>query len=177
MGLLTTPERYLEVLNTGNLKSVTQGMTDELDTITSENETLLTGSGSVVVIDTDHHAMHIREHRAVLADPVLRQDADLVARTLDHIQSHIDALRNVNPDLLAICGEQPLAPVGGSPVNPQQQGGIPGAQGASGPMQGSPMAQAAPNMPQPAQAPAVDGQVQPQTPEELMAMNTGQGNF
>lgn len=177
MGLLTTPERYLEVLNTGNLKSVTQGMTDELDTITSENETLLTGSGSVIVIDTDHHAMHIREHRAVLADPVLRQDADLVARTLDHIQSHIDALRNVNPDLLAICGEQPLAPVGGSPINPQQQGGMPGAQGASQPMQGSPMAQAGPGMPQPAEAPAVDGQAQPQTPEELMAMNTGQGNF
>lgn len=176
MGLLTTPERYLEVLNTGNLKSVTQGMTDELDIITSENETLLRG-GEIIAIATDHHAMHIREHRAVLADPVLRQDADLVARTLSHIQEHITLLQTTDPNILSIIGEQPLAPPGGSPVNPQQQGGMPSAQGASGPMQGSPMAQAAPNMPQPAQAPAVDGQAQPQTPEELMAMNTGQGNF
>lgn len=176
MGLLTTPERYLEVLNTGNLKSVTQGMTDELDTITSENETLLKG-GQVIAIATDHHAMHIREHRAVLADPILRQDADLVARTLAHIQEHISLLQTTDPNLLSIIGEQPLAPPGGSPINPQQQGGMPSAQGASQPLQGNPMAQAAPGMPSPPEAPAIDGQAQPSTPEELMAMNTGQGNF
>lgn len=177
MGVITTPEKYLEVLNTGNLKSATQGVTDELDTINSENETLLKGDGQVIAISTDHHAMHIREHRAVLSDPVLRQDADLVARTLAHIQEHITLLQTTDPNLLSIIGEQPLAPQGGSPINPQQQGGVPGAQGASAPMQGTPQQQAAPGMPQPAQPPEIQGQQQPSTPEELMNMNIGQGNF
>lgn len=173
MGAITTPEKYLEVLNTGNLKSLTQGVTNEMDTINSENEALLKSSSDVVAIATDHHAMHIREHRSVLSDPVLRLDVDLVARTLAHINEHIELLRTTSPDLLSIIGEQPLAPVGGSPINPMQQGGIPGAQGASQPLQGTPQQQAAPGMPQPAQAPEIDGQVQPQTPEELMALNTG----
>jgi|11_taG_2_1085331.scaffolds.fasta_scaffold00996_3 hypothetical protein len=176
MGVITTPEKYLEILNTGNLKGITQSVTNELDTINAENESLLKGSGDVIAIATDHHAMHIREHRAVLSDPVLRQDADLVARTLAHIQEHITLLQTSDPNLLSIIGEQPLAPPGGSPVNPQQQGGVPGAQGASQPMQGTPMNQTAPGMPQPAQAPDIQGQAQPQSPEELMAMNTGQGN-
>lgn len=177
MGVITTPEKYLEILNTGNLKSITQGVTDELDTINSENEALLKGSSEVLAIATDHHAMHIREHRSVLSDPVLRLDADLVARTIAHIEEHINLLRTTSPDLLSIIGEQPLAPVGGSPINPMQQGGIPGAQGASQPMQGTPMQQAVPGMPQPAQPPEIAGQEQPQTPEELMNMNLGQGNF
>ena len=177
MGVVTTPEKYLEILNTGNLKSVTQGITDELDTISSENESLLKDSSSVIAIATDHHAMHIREHRSVLSDPVLRQDADLVARTLAHIEEHIRLLRETSPDLLSIIGEQPLAPVGGSPINPMQQGGVPGAQGASAPMQGTPMNQGGPNLPNPAQPPEIQGQSLPQTPEELMALNTGGGNF
>jgi hypothetical protein len=177
MGVVTTPEKYLEILNTGNLKSVTQGITDELDTINSENEALLKDSSSVIAIATDHHAMHIREHRSVLSDPVLRQDADLVARTLAHIEEHIRLLRETSPDLLSIIGEQPLAPVGGSPINPMQQGGVPGAQGASAPMQGTPMNQGGPNLPSPAQPPEIQGQSLPQSPEELMALNTGGGNF
>lgn len=177
MGLIATPERYLEVLNTGNLKSATQGITNELDTINSENETLLQGEAPVIAIATDHHAMHIREHRSVLSDPALRQDAQLVQRTLDHINEHIRLLQETDPNLLSIIGEQPLAPPGGSPINPQQQGGMPGAQGASAPMQGTPMTQAMPGMPQAAQAPDIMGQGQPQTPEELMAMNLGGGNL
>lgn len=177
MGLISTPERYLEVLNTGNLKSATQGITNELDTINSENEALLKGQSEVIAIATDHHAMHIREHRSVLSDPALRLDSELVARTLAHINEHIRLLQETDPNLLSIIGEQPLAPPGGSPINPQQQGGMPGAQGASAPLQGTPMTQAMPGLPSPAQAPDILGQGQPQTPEELMAMNLGGGNF
>jgi hypothetical protein len=172
MGAITTPEKYLELMNTGNLKSVTQGITDELDTITAENEALVQG-GVVLAIATDHHAMHIREHRDVLSDPVLRQDEELVARTLEHIQEHINLLQTTDPNLLAIIGEQPLAPPGGTGINPQQQGGVPGAAGASAPLQGTPESQSSPGMPSPAQAPEIEGQTQPQTPEELMALNTG----
>lgn len=176
MGAITTPEKYLEIMNTGSLKSLTQGVTNELDTITAENEALVKGDVDVLAVATDHHAMHIREHRDVLSDPVLRQDGELVARTLAHIQEHITLLQTTDPNLLAIIGEQPLSPPGGSPPNPNQPGGVPGAAGASAPLQGSPQSQSAPGMPAPAQAPAIDGQAQPQTPEQLMALNTG-GDF
>ena len=179
MGAVTTPEKYLEILNTGSLKSITQGMTNEIDVINAENETLLTGeenSNGVVALATDHHSMHIKEHRSVLSDPVLRHDKELVERTLNHIQEHINLLRTTDPDILAINGEQPLAPVGGSPAGQPPQGGVPSAQGASAPMQGTPSNQAMPNLPSPAVAPPIEGNPQPQTPQELMSLNT-EGNF
>jgi hypothetical protein len=86
-----------------------------------------------MAIDTDDHALHIREHRAILNDADRRvNDPEFVQRTLMHIQEHIDALRAVDPDLLAILQQQPLGPVGGSPVAPgnaapkqaQQPGGM-----------------------------------------------------
>ena len=172
MGVVTTPEKYLEIMNTGNLKSLTQGITDELDVITAENESLVKDL-EVIAVATDNHALHIREHRDVLADPELRKDADLVRRTLAHIQEHISLLQTTDPNLLAIVGQQPLAPPGGTGVNPQQQGGVPGAAGASAPMQQPP--QSAPNMPAPAQPPGEFSNL-PQTPEELMVQNVG-GNL
>lgn len=173
MGVITTPEKYLEIMNTGNLKSLTQGITDELDVITAENEALVKDA-EVIAVATDNHALHIREHRDVLADPELRKDADLVQRTLAHIQEHISLLQTTDPNLLAIVGQQPLAPPAGTPINPQQPGGVPGAAGASAPMQQPPQG-AAPGMPTPAQPPGEFANL-PQTPEELMAQNIG-GNL
>ena len=118
MGLIQTPEDYFVVLNTGKLEPLVQGPHDELLLIKAENERLVEGDIDVLAVDTDNHALHIREHKTVLADPDARLDADLVARTLAHIQEHIDALREVQPDLLSITGQQPLAPQGGSPVAP-----------------------------------------------------------
>lgn len=118
MGLIQTPEEYFAVLNTGKLEPLIQGQHDELLLIKAENERLVEGEAEVLAVDTDNHALHIREHKTVLADPDARLDADLVARTLAHIQEHIDALRQVQPDLLSITGQQPLAPQGGSPVAP-----------------------------------------------------------
>ena len=118
MGLIKSPEEYFAVLNTGKLEPLIQGQHDELLLIKAENERLVDDSSDVIAIDTDDHALHIREHKIVLADPDARLDIELVTRALAHIQEHVDALRQVNPDLLSIIGEQPLAPVGGSPVNP-----------------------------------------------------------
>ena len=84
-----------------------------------------------MAIATDDHQLHIKEHRSVLADPVLRQDAELVSRTLAHMQEHITALREVDPDLLVAMQQQPLGPEGGSPAAPGQEGA--NAQGMGGP--------------------------------------------
>lgn len=119
MGIIQSPEQYFSVLNTGKLESMLQGSNDELLLIKAENERLVDNTTDVISVDTDNHALHIREHKTVLADPDSRLDPELVARTLAHIQEHIDALRQVNPDLLGIIGQQPLAPQGGMPVNPQ----------------------------------------------------------
>ena len=79
----------------------------------------------------DSHSLHIREHKAVLADPDLRMDAELVQRTLTHIQEHINILSNPDvANILTLLGEQPIGPPMGSPVSlenaapeqPMQQG-------------------------------------------------------
>lgn len=120
MGLIKSPEKYLMVLNTGNLDYLIEGELNELDTVKSENESLLKGT-PVIAIMTDEHALHIREHKAVIADPVLRQDAELVARTLAHIQEHLNQLRTADPGLLAVTMQQPLPPMS-APMAPPQAG-------------------------------------------------------
>lgn len=166
MGLIKTPEKVLEILNTGNLETVTKGTTDELDVIRAENEALLKDN-PVIAISIDHHAMHIREHRDVLSDPVLRQDADLVKRTLAHIQEHIVLLRETDPALLAIYGEQPIGPVAGSPPAPNQGENIPQTDMGETMQQAEPQ-QSIAGMPEPAQPPG-EFENLPQTPQELMA--------
>ena len=109
MGLIKSPEKYLMVLNTGSLDYFIEDEVNELDTIKAENEALLKGDEVVAVI-TDDHASHIRQHKGVIADPILRKDPELVARTLKHIQEHIDLLKTVDPGLLGIIQQQPLSP-------------------------------------------------------------------
>lgn len=129
MGLLKTPEEYLMVIKTGQLDTMTDDTITELMNIRSENEDLMDGQ-MVVAILTDQHSLHIKEHKSVLADPNLRKDADLVKRTLDHIQEHINILKTGDPQTLMMMGEKPL-----SPPPPPQMGpmGPPGPPGPGGP--------------------------------------------
>ncbi|NRA92514.1 MAG: hypothetical protein HRU26_07485, partial [Psychroserpens sp.] len=166
-----TPEKYLMVMNTGNLDTLTDGIMDELDTVIGENESLVKGD-PIIAIATDHHAMHIREHRDVLSDQKLRQDPELVDRTLAHIQEHIILLQNTDPNLLAIIGEQPLAPAGGAgvaPQDPSQGGQMP--QGAGQQMQDMSQMNPQQPLPQPPEAAGVaEGIIPPQPtdPKEML---------
>ena len=109
---------------------------NELLLIKAENEKLMEGQ-SPIVSPLDGHSEHIMEHRAVLADPDLRVDAALVKAVLDHIEEHVNALRNTDPVLLQMIGQQPLPPLA--------QPAAPGAPGPGGPnvpkgaVSGSPM--------------------------------------
>jgi len=155
MNLIKTPEAYISVINTGKLETMTDGIDRQLLLIKAENEKMVAGE-DVQAIDIEPHSLHIKEHRDVLSDPDLKQDPDLVQRVLAHIQEHIDALRNADPDLLMHIGEQPLGPMGGSPANqpdPNQQVNQ-GAMGAAPEMmQQQPMAPEI-DLPQPAAPPA-----------------------
>jgi hypothetical protein len=116
MGVITNPEQYFSVINTGRLETMTEGANNQSLLIRAENERLADGETDVVATAVDKHSLHIREHMNVLADPDLRMDEELVGRVLAHIQEHIVLLQTVDPNLLALIGEQSLGPQGGSPI-------------------------------------------------------------
>lgn len=120
MGVIKTPEQYFSVINTGQLDVMTEDTQSELLLVKSENERLVSGDPVIAAL-TDDHLLHIKEHRVVLADPELRFNQDLAGRVVAHIQEHIDLLRNTDPQLLQLLGQQPLSPPGGTPPNMQQQ--------------------------------------------------------
>jgi len=103
MNLIKSPEQYIQVINSGKLESVTDGIDRQLLLIKAENEKMLAGE-DVEVIDIEKHSLHIREHQDILADPDLKNDPELVQRVLTHIQKHINALMTVNPNLLMQIG-------------------------------------------------------------------------
>jgi len=156
MGVVQNADQYFSVINTGKLETMTDGANNQALLIHAENERLVDGTSPVIATAIDKHAMHIREHMNVLADPELRLDAELNARVLAHIQEHIQLLQNTDPNLLAMIGEQPLGPDMGSPIAPGSVSGT-DATGQAAPMDGmvAPPVQGTPNasLPQPAQPP------------------------
>lgn len=110
MNLIKTPQQYFQVMNSGRLDSMFEGEMSELMLIKSENERLMEGE-DINATALDAHRMHIMEHKSVLANPDLRRDPTLTEKVFAHILQHIDLLRNTDPDLLAMIGEQPLPPV------------------------------------------------------------------
>lgn len=134
MKLLRNPAQYFQVMNTGRLDATFEGEMSELLYIKSENEDMLNGKLPVAVF-LDRHSMHIQEHKAVMADPELRRNPVLMENVAKHIQEHIELLRNTDPDVLQIIGEQPL--------NPPQAANAPGL--PPGPMQNQEDIQGSPN--------------------------------
>lgn len=121
-------EQLVAVMNSGQLKPVTESLTSELTLIRSENEALLAGENPPTTL-LDDHRLHIREHRAQLANPQVRADPMLVKVFLDHIQGHAEALATAPPELLMMVGQEPLMPP--MPPGPPPPGG--GGGGDAGP--------------------------------------------
>lgn len=118
MGLIKNPKEYFEVINTGSIDTIWEGDMNEILLIKKENEILMSGKPVMAEL-LDQHAQHIMEHRTVMADPDLRMNPELRMVVQQHIQEHIDYLRNVDPDLLMLTGQQPLQP----PMPPMPEGG------------------------------------------------------
>jgi hypothetical protein len=131
MGLIKNVDQYFIVLKTGELDTMMEGDVSELLLIRAENERMVEGQ-AVITTDIDRHSIHIKEHRSILADPDLRRDPTLVKLALDHIQQHIEALRNTDPALLGLIGEQPMPPPGGGQVPPQPNEQATEAEAAAG---------------------------------------------
>lgn len=123
-------KQYIQVLETGDLESLLHSDMSDLLLIQSENEWLM--EGKQIYADVfDNHDLHLKEHRAVISDPELRQNPDLMRKVHEHMQEHIDMMRTVAPDILQILRIQPLQPVqapqggGALPPGPQQAQGAP----------------------------------------------------
>lgn len=159
MGLIDNIDKYLMVLNTGNLDYLTDGKIDNLTLIKSENEAMIRGEAQQAVW-SERHSVHMKEHMEVLNDPELKKDPQLVQIVLDHVQEHANLLRTIDPALLAMVGEQPLAPApnpdnmgmqGNNPITNQGQPVNAGQQPASQVMQPQDTTtDGQPNLPEPA---------------------------
>lgn len=109
--MLKTPESFISVVTTGRLEPVTEGPSKEYNNIKAENEWL--GQGKIpLVLRIDNHALHIDEHRGVLASPETRNNPQIVGAVLQHITEHESLMAppvSVGPD------GQPLPPAPGGP--------------------------------------------------------------
>lgn len=172
-GIIKTPEQYLSVLNTGRLDSMTDNAQNELLLIKSENEKLADGI-MVKAIAVDQHILHIKEHRAVLSDPDLRNDDALTEVVLQHIQDHIELLKTTDPALLSMIGEQSLQQANPpqSPQQPMDVNQMGAGEVPAGPVGDVPMQEQVPQGAQmPVPPPPFEGA--PVTPEQLAAQNSG----
>ena len=119
-GIIKTSDDYLMVLQTGNLQPMIHGETSELLLIADENEKINAGEIPQALY-SDNHVLHIKEHNAVGSSTEARSNPQIVEALLAHCQQHIELLRNTDPELLQILGQQPLQPKNqGNPNIPQQ---------------------------------------------------------
>jgi hypothetical protein len=167
MGLIKNPQEYFQVINTGAIETMYENDMTEMLLIKKENEFLMEGQ-EVMADMLDSHTTHIMEHRTVMADPELRLNPQLRSVVQAHIQEHIDYLRNADPDLLMLIGQQPLQNPLEAQMGVNMKGQMPGPMP---PQMGAPMPQG--------NVPNLDQMMLPQSgmppaPNELIK---GQGNL
>lgn len=105
-GFIENAKQYITVLQTGNLDPAIEGAQSMLLNIRAENEDMQNGL-DVSVIATEHHEMHIKEHRTILENPEAKRNPELVTRVLSHIQGHINTWRTTDPAILMVTGQNP----------------------------------------------------------------------
>jgi hypothetical protein len=149
--MVQNSQEYLTVIETGVLDRIDDSELMENQLIKSENERLQKGDGTIQALKTDRHIWHIQQHKAVLSDPDVRMNPQIVQATLDHIEMHEQLIPQVQSDavMAQICGLPFVPPPPGPPPGPDQ-GPPPGPdQGPPPPMPGN----GDPNQPNPANIP------------------------
>jgi hypothetical protein len=107
-----TPTQYTEVAQTGSLKNDMEDVTAEDALIVSENQMLMQGQ-DVIVLQTDNHLKHIKQHLITLTHPEVRNDKDKQANIMKHLVQHQQfwvVLGTQNPQLLALITGSPIPP-------------------------------------------------------------------
>jgi hypothetical protein len=147
-GFINSPQDLGEVLQTGNLKVMTQGPHAEMMRIYKENEILSQG-GKVKSLLTDNHPLFIKERMSLFADAQLLNSDEpgsqtdvIVTNVLANIKEHINLWKRLSqeePELCALLNipniaQQKAPPPGAEPNVPPKPGMVP--QGAAGGMNG-----------------------------------------
>lgn len=113
--MVTTAQEYLNVVETGNLETLTERDTSKLSLVRSENEGLQEGQVPQAVI-FEPHILHIQEHNALISRPEIKQNSQLVGSVMNHVQDHINKYLSLanNPQMAQlyslITGEPPPPP-------------------------------------------------------------------
>lgn len=124
-GMVKSPQKYGEMIDTGNVKVLYENEVNEAIQIQTENEDILEGK-VVHAISIDNHPAHIVEHKAIASNPEIRRMANSVItdaqgnplpdtpsetlkaymvlkNTLDHILEHDRLLKETDPQLQAVA--------------------------------------------------------------------------
>ncbi len=174
--MTNTPQEFLTVLTTGQLKPEIQAPLTELNLIHQENEDILEAAEKLAqivgpngqptpemiaavmppVIRTDNDDLHIAEHSGLMSTPSTRRNSLVTLINLAHIEEHeANRVRKAQKQLLDQLAVQSVAP----PVMPVAPGGggADADQGGGASAQSAPPSTPAPvqgqsGMPQPAAA-------------------------
>lgn len=87
MGLAKTPEQIQQVMDTGRLKPMLRAPESELQLVAEEFEMLQRGQRPIVM-STQNHKMHYREHAAVLNNQEVMRNPQVVNEVLEHMAEH-----------------------------------------------------------------------------------------
>lgn len=151
---LVNASQYLNLAQTGNLETMTEGPESQLLAIKSENERLSQGI-QCVVVPSDNPFQHVPEHAAVWASPEARENPEVRQVLWEHLEMHALVHRTTDPMLLAYLQippamppmAPPFVPVPGQPPGAPPQAGGPPAPGQAGPQPGGAPPGPGPQMP------------------------------
>lgn len=85
--LITTPEQYQMVVDTGRFEPMTRATTEELTNILRENEDIAQGLPVFAMLH-DNHLLHGIEHKVAVANPEARRNPKVVQAYIAHMHEH-----------------------------------------------------------------------------------------
>lgn len=128
-GLISTPQEYVTVMETGQLDPLLKAEESQLSLIHKENDDLADGK-EVPILQTDKHLLHMKEHNVLLDDPYIRANSAVAGIIMAHIQQHAQMYQTQSPMMLMVTGEPP------PPPPPMPPGMMPPPGGPGGPPPG-----------------------------------------
>ena len=108
-GMIQNANDYLRFLNTGELSELTDEIVTEIELISAENEQMKQGESPTALI-LDDHAQHISKHKMLVNNPLIRKQSDIVQVVLEHINEHLELLRNGDPITLELGSTGTVSP-------------------------------------------------------------------
>lgn len=122
-GLLTTPQEYLTVVETGQMSPAVKAVDTMLQLVHQENDDLLRG---IVpnVLPSDNDQIHMQEHNILYNDPEIRRDPNRLAVIDQHIAMHEANWARKKPVTGMLAGQPPM-PQPQMPMGPEAGGAPP----------------------------------------------------